>query len=170
MLDEVVEKASLGAVLIVVGARRTIRPAFYNSTYNVARRSCGARRRRPRDRWPRNQSATRRTGDARASRCSARGRRASTALDLRAAAERETIEAFVIAEVPEYRLDGSENRSAYCARPSGESIRSFICAVWVGGAAGSRPWKNATCRTGVVAGVRKHCARWAQGTQSRFAP
>ena len=44
------------------------------------------------------------------------------------------------------------------ARPSGESIRSCIRAVWLAGAAGSRPWKNATCRTVVVAGVRRHCA------------
>jgi hypothetical protein len=49
-------------------------------------------------------------------------------------------------------------------------MRTFMRAVCVTGASAARPWKNATCRVGVVPGVRKQRARWVHGPQSRFAP
>lgn len=62
------------------------------------------------------------------------------------------------------------SRCRYYARPEGVSIRSRIAALWSVRWVLTRLWKDATLRTGLVSGVRRHFARSAHGPQLRFAP
>jgi hypothetical protein len=87
----------------------------------------------------------------------------------RPAAQREAIEPFVVAGLPN---TGSTvpNRRAYRVRPSGRSMRRFIRAVCVSGRGAVFPRKNITERTAVVAGVSRHRARNTHEPQSRCFP
>jgi len=84
-----------------------------------------------------------------------------------AAAERKAIEPLVRAPSAEHRLHGGKPlpiRLASCwridARLPARGVRGPSVSV--------RPCTNATLRTGVVSGVRRHCARSGHGPQSRF--
>lgn len=74
-------------------------------------------------------------------------------VDFCALAQREAIQARVVAQIREDRFHGGE-APPFCARPSGVSSCAFMRAAGVSrlGVGGER--RNATLRTGVVAGVR----------------
>ena len=80
----------------------------------------------------------------------------------------KALELFVVPQIAEHGLHGG--KATAIADATFGTVDGLFHPLGVEERRGLMLWKKATCRVGVLSGVRRHLSRWVQGTQSCFAP